>query len=363
MRSFRFFALVLLLLTAMPVRAEWRQALPGYRFAFPRDHAAHPEFKTEWWYYTGHLTAADGRAFGYQITFFRTGVARSPKLKRSRWALRSIYFAHFALTGPQEKRFRYFEKASRGALGTAGAATSRYRVWLDDWEAALHGRTHRLKASAGTVALSLDLTPAKPPVIHGQNGVSAKSEGRGRASHYYSLTRLAGKGTLKLDNRTIPVQAQSWMDHEFGSNQLAPDQVGWDWFSLQLEDGTDLMLYRMRLASGKADRFSSGTLLFPNGKSLHLRRSDFRAEPSGFWQSRLSGGRYPVRWRIEVPSGQLALAIEPTLESQELMTRLSTGVTYWEGSVRISGKRQGKPTRGVGYMELTGYAEAFRKKI
>jgi len=213
------------------------------------------------------------------------------------------------------------------------------------------------------VALALTLSPARPPVIHGQNGVSQKSAGVGRASHYYSFTRLKGKGTLRLGGDLLQVRATGWMDHEFGSNQLTADQVGWDWFSIQLDDGADLMLYRIRLVNGQADRFSSGTLLHADGKSRHLTLQDFRMEATGYWTSPPSGGRYPVRWKIEVPSHDLSLSLEPVLEGQELIIKESTGVTYWEGSVRVFGQREGKAITGKGYLELTGYAEKFRKPI
>ena len=335
--------------------AGYRQALPPYRFQFPRDHTAHPEYQTEWWYYTGHLQAG-GRRYGYQLTFFQVGVDPLRRASRSAWALHTLYFAHLTLTDEQGGTFRFHEAVSRPALGLAGSSTNRYHVWLHDWSAALRpdGKTHHLAAAVPEFALNLDLASAKPPVIHGKDGVSQKSAGAGRASHYYSLTRMETRGTLTLNGKALPVTGLSWMDHEFGTSQLSPEQAGWDWFSLQLDDGSELMLYLLRRKDGGTEPYSSGTLVQPDGTWRRLPLNAFRVDPRATWHSPESGANYPASWRITVPSAALEVTVAPTLPNQELRTR-QIGVTYWEGSVRVTGSRAGRKLGGAGYVELTGY--------
>jgi predicted secreted hydrolase len=342
----------------------FRQALPGYRFVFPRDHGSHPDFKTEWWYYSGHLDAADGRRFGYQLTFFRVGVDHDLRGDgRSRWAVRDLYLAHFALSDLDQRRFLYWERRSRGALESSGASTERLHVWNGDWVATDAGDAHRLTAATDGYAIELSLTPTKPPAIHGTDGVSQKAEGPGRASHYYSLTRMTTRGRLTYRGKVHQVAGSSWMDHEFGSNQLAPAQVGWDWFALQLEDGTDLMVYQLRQIDGRPDPHSSGSLVRADGGVAYLRLDALRLEPLETWQSRASGGRYPIRWRIGAPAHRLDLTVQASFPEQELDTRGSTHVTYWEGSVTVSGTFEGRPISGRGYLEMTGYAAPFRQPL
>jgi predicted secreted hydrolase len=342
---------------------EFRLALPGWKFAFPRDHAAHPDFKTEWWYYTGHLTSEAGEPFSYQLTFFRVGLRPPDPAAKSSWSLHTLYFAHLALTDIKGRKFFFYEKTGRGALEMSGAASDHYRVWIDDWQAGLEGEVHHLKASSGEIGLELNLTPEKPPVLHGDNGVSQKAAGVGNASHYYSLTRLATAGTIQYQGRTWQVRGMSWMDHEFSSSQLAPYQTGWDWYSLQLDDGHELMLYILRHQDGSADPFSSGTLVDPQGRSRHLKLAEFTIEPLQQWQSPKSGAVYPAGWKIKIPEPGYELELISTVSDQELVTGQSTQITYWEGSVRISGTHEGKPVRGQGYVELTGYAGALGGKF
>jgi predicted secreted hydrolase len=345
-------------------RQAFRQALPGYQFAFPRDHASHPEFKTEWWYYSGHLRTDNGHEFGYQLTFFRVGV--EPSLRqdpRSRWAVRDLYLAHFAISDLRQRRFLYWERRSRGALGSAGASTTALKVWNGDWAATANGTAHLLVAGVEGYAIDLTLSPTKRPAIHGQDGVSQKAEGPGRASHYYSLTRMATAGTLNVAGKARKVTGSSWMDHEFGSNQLTASQVGWDWFALQFENGTELMLYQLRHESGIPDPHSSGSLIHPDGRVEHLPLKVFRLEPEEFWVSPRSGGRYPIRWRLQLPDRRIDLAVTAAFPDQELDTSKSTQVTYWEGSVSVIGSAAGRPLSGIGYLEMTGYAAPFRQPL
>ena len=338
--------------------------MPGYQFRFPHDHGTHDDFQTEWWYYTGHLRGEDGKTFGFQLTFFRRAATRETAAPNpSRWAIHHLYFAHFAITDEGGRRFHFAEKISRAGIGKAGARTGRLGVWIDDWAIQADGNEHVLQAQAEGIALRLRLTPEKPPVIHGADGISRKGEGPGESSHYYSFTRMRTDGTLTLGGAFLPVTGLSWMDHEFGSNQLGSEQVGWDWFSLQLADSTELMVYQLRRRDGSVEPASGGTWIRADGTAVPLPRDAIVIDVLDRWQSPQSGGRYPGRWRISVPSVRLAVEVAPTLSNQELATRRSTRVTYWEGSVTITGEREGRPVTGLGYAELTGYAAPLRRRL
>jgi len=334
----------------------WKQALPGFVFEFPRDHASHPDYKIEWWYYTGNVASNDGKRFGYQLTFFRIGVESQPK-SPSRWAVRDLFMTHFAITDVSGKQYRFAERMKRAGAGWAGADASRYRVWSQDWEARIdvEGK-HQLKASDRDMKLTLVLSEGKRPVIHGDRGVSQKGNADGNASHYYSLTRMPTRGTLLLGGAALAVEGESWMDHEFGTSFLEKEQTGWDWFSLQLDDGSDLMLFQLRRSDGSLDRHSSGTWIGANGESVPLGAGDFTLKPGETWQSKESGASYPVTWELEVPRHDMRLRLGTEVENQELRTERSTGVTYWEGAIEVQGTRAGRPLRGRGYLEMTGYA-------
>ena len=338
----------------------FKRAVPGYTVSFPADHAAHPAYQTEWWYYTGHLRATSGKTYGYQLTFFRHRLDSSgPTLSPSKWFADNLYMAHMAITDEQGRRFVYGEKRNRAALGLAGAAEERYHVWNEDWLAERLGSVHHLKGDIPGFKLNLILTPLKPPVLHGanQDGLSQKGEGQGHASYYYSYTRMQTEGVLHTSDGALDVEGISWMDHEFGSTQLQESQVGWDWYSVQLANNHELMLYHIRHKDGSFDPYSSGTLVRPDGTSLHLRREDFQIQAHDTWRSSKSGAVYPQRWTLHVPKADLTLHLEPVLTDQELITDNSTRVTYWEGSVWVRGSMQGQATEGVGYVEMTGYVQ------
>lgn len=350
-----------------PSPGAYRHPEPGYVYGFPRDHGSHEEFRTEWWYYTGHLSTQSGRRFGYQLTFFRRGVAQKEERENpSRWAIRHLYLAHAAVTDLDRSRFSYAEKLSRAGLGKAGAEHEQLRVWIDRWKAeasAAEPHRHHFQATGDDFALDLTVASEKPPAIHGQGGVSRKGASPEQASHYYSLTRLATSGTITIAGESLAVTGLSWMDHEFGSGDLDANQVGWDWFSIQLDNRTEVMLYRLRLADGTIDPASSGSLILPDGRVQALAASDIRVETLESWTSRRSGARYPARWTIAIPSADLRLEVTPELADQELLTTRSTQVTYWEGTARIAGTQRGIPLAGAGYVELTGYAERFRPRL
>ena len=347
----------------------WREAAPGYEFSFPRDHAAHPESRVEWWYYTGNLQSKTGRRFGYQLTFFRVGVTRDPG-NTSRWALRDLYMAHFAISDIDTQTLRSFERINRAGIGWAGADTfeqgrpageqhrtgAPIRVWNEDWSAQIEGSSHALQATEEGYSIDLKLPPSKREVIHGNNGISQKGPSPGNASHYYSLSRAESSGQLSVAGETFEVTGQSWMDHEFGTSFLDEEQVGWDWFSIQLEDGRDLMLFEIRRRDGSIDPRSSGTMIEATGGPTHLSYEDFSLVPAKTWRSPNSGASYPIAWKIELPRYGLRLNVTAAFEDQELRTPESTRVTYWEGSVEIEGSAEDKKIRGRGYLEMTGYA-------
>ncbi len=355
----RRYSLILSILTASLLSSAftYQLAVPGRALKFPQDHFSHPDYKTEWWYYTGHFESESGKSYGYQVTFFRFGLRdRQKEVKDEAPLFTDLYMAHFALSDKQGKKFRVAERANRGYNDKAGAATDRYLVWNEDWKVEAQGESHVIEVKDKDVALKLRLTSQKPPVLHGDNGLSQKAEGRGRASYYYSLTRLGTEGVLEVGGKKEKFRGQSWMDHEFGSNQLAEDQLGWDWFSIQLDNNTELMLYLMRRKDGSIDPYSSGTLVYSTGAVRHLALRDFQVQALEKWKSPKSGGNYPMKWKVVIPSEGIELEIVPFFPDQELDTRKSTKVIYWEGSAQVRGTFQNKPVEGLGYVEMTGYA-------
>ncbi len=333
---------------------------------FPQDFGPHNDFQTEWWYYTGNLAAPNGQRYGYQLTFFRRALtAPDQRVARgSDWAANQVYMAHFTLTEATQNRFQYFERLERGAAGLAGATPAGgssgqpvYSVWLDDWSVRQVGQDrYRLQAAAGNVRLDLTLTDLTGPILEGDQGYSQKGPGIGNASYYYSQPRLESAGSLTLGGQQVPVSGLSWMDHEWSTSALGADEVGWDWFALQLDDGSELMVYRIRKADGSADVYSSGTFIAADGSTRPLKLSQFSVEAQGQWKSPHSGAAYPAGWVVKVPGENLALKVSPLIADQEL----NVSFTYWEGAVTIEGTRDGKPVSGRGYVELTGYAHSMQ---
>jgi predicted secreted hydrolase len=330
---------------------------------FPRDQGPHEEFQTEWWYYTGNLTADTGERFGYQLTFFRRALLPQDQraTRPSSWATDQVYMAHFALTDVSGDAHRSFEKLGRGAAGLAGAQAAPYRVWLDNWSVeelprGSAGSPARLRASKDDISLDLILRDLKGPVLQGDRGYSRKGPEPGNASYYYSLPRIATSGTVTVGGRTFKVDGLSWMDHEFSTSALGADQAGWDWFSLQLDNNTELMVFQLRRADGSADGFSSGTLIAPDGTTRTLGPDDFALQPTGRWRSPRTGATYPSGWTLTVPAADLRLTFTPLLADQEM----DVSYAYWEGAVKADGTMAGKPVSGSGYAELTGYAASMQ---
>jgi predicted secreted hydrolase len=338
--------------------ADWQQAIGPWKWSFPRDHGSHPEFRTEWWYFTGNLVDQSNKRYGYQLTFFRQGVALKASNPDNPWSIRDLYLAHFTLTDGAAGTFSYAERLSRKGPGLAGAAEGGMDIWLLNWSAKMTGDTIRLEARHQGMELSLELVPRKPVVFHGQNGLSKKGAKEGQASYYFSYTDLKTRGFVRTSQSQsrISVEGTSWFDHEFGSNQLAPEQVGWDWFSLHVSDGQDLMIYFLRRKDGSMEQTSSGTVVSRTGIAKHLKLSDVRVEVIDRWKSPKSGGTYPSRWRITIPSEKIELLVAPLVATQELITEGSTGVVYWEGAVEGKGTSMGKEVTCEGYVEMTGYA-------
>ena len=369
----RFFIYFLTLLIIIPVPVvfanKWKLALPGYKYNFPSEHRSHPNFKIEWWYFSGNVKDESGNKYSFMLTFFRRGLRleKTSEVNRSRWALNNLYFSHFSVYSAKKNKHYFSEKISRGALGQAGASTEKFKVWIDDWKAEIADRNQPNKilifAKKDKLYLDFELEPQKNPVIHGTNGISQKSSGVGQASHYYSFTRLKVNGSLSIEGKRITVNGSAWMDHEFGSNQLGKEQIGWDWFSIQLSNNTELMLYLMRNKSGSYDLTSSGSLIASDGSVIHLSLNDFKIKNKRFWKSKKSKALYPVEWVIEVPKYNINLKIKALHEKQELDTAKSTQIIYWEGGINVEGLSQGISVNGVGFVEMTGYAEYGRPKF
>lgn len=332
-------------------------ALAPRAFTFPADHGPHAGFRVEWWYFTGNLRTAEGRRFGYQLTFFRHQLRPMPLPRPSAWAAHEVYMAHFALTDAAGGAFHHAERFSRAALGLAGATAEPFRVWLEGWSAeaiAAEMPPLRLLAREGEVAIDLELSPGKPLVLQGEGGRSQKGPEPGNASYYYSLTRLPTRGAIVVGGRRFEVAGSSWMDREWSSSALSPGQVGWDWFAVQLDDGRDLMFYQLRHGDGHQDPASRGTLVAADGTARTLLPSELELTPRGSWQSPESGATYPAGWRLALPAEQVELTLTPLLPNQELRGTF----IYWEGAVEVSGTEEGRPIRGVGYVEMTGYGES-----
>jgi predicted secreted hydrolase len=332
--------------------AGYRRAVESRNFRFPEDHGPHEGFRLEWWYYTGNLATAEGRPFGYQLTFFRNALTPETQERSSAWGASHAFMAHFAVTDIEGESFHAHERFGREALGLAGAEREPMRVWLEDWEARLEADgTMRLSAAEGEVAISVSLAAGKAPVLQGDAGLSRKGRGEGNASYYYSQTRMPTSGTIRLAGRRFEVTGESWLDREWSTSALEEDQVGWDWFSLQLDDGRELMVYRLRRGDGSADPLSAGTLVEADGSYRRLTFGDWRLEELDSWTSPATGARYPSAWRLQVPGAGIDLELRPLLADQEL----NHAFRYWEGAVAAEGAGNAAGLRGRGYVEMTGY--------
>ncbi len=349
------------------VAATYAQALGPVPLEFPRDRGPHTDFRQEWWYLTGNLDSSDGERFGFELTIFRFALAPHPprplavsspsRAESSAWRTRQIYLGHFAVTDVTRQRFRFVTRLARGALGLAGARAEPFRVWVGNWAmgreapAAIGGDSWHLQAAGKGYVLSLTARPLMGPVLNGERGLSRKSGEPGNATYYYSVPRIGVKGTIVRDGRPLRVRGLAWLDREWGSGSLGPQESGWDWFGLQLGDGSCLMFYSLRERDGAQDPYSAGTWVDPHGNARPLSRSDLRIEVLDHWTDR-GGARYPSRWRLRAPALGLDVTVRPVLADQELVT----SPRYWEGAVDVVGSGSGRPITGRGYVELVGYA-------
>lgn len=347
---------------AMSNRATqgFARTISPVEFRFPQDHGPHDQFQTEWWYFTGNLFGQQGRHFGFQFTLFRNALAADSIDRTSNWATNQIFMGHFALTDVANEKFYAFERFSRAANQLAGAETTPFRVWLEDWSvAAIENDSEialpvmRVQAAENSVSIDLVLESIKPVVLHGDKGLSRKGTEPGNASYYYSLTRLRTQGKITIAGNTFEVKGLSWLDREWSTSALAEHQVGWDWFSLQLDDGREIMYYQIRRRDSQPDEFSNGTIIDQDGSSYPIALADISLEVLDFWSSP-SGVKYPAQWQLVIPAQKLSLKITPYLDNQEL----NLSIRYWEGAVNIRGQSNGKEIAGQGYVELTGYADS-----
>lgn len=315
-------------------------------FIFPADHGPHPGFRNEWWYLTGNLETAQGRRFGYQVTFFNAAM-RPPEAPgaASAWDSERLWMAHFAITDAEAGAHEARERFSRENPGLAGAQVSPFKVWLEDWTLTSAGNDYpwHLQVADEGLALNLDLGSSKPPALQGQNGLSQKSPAAGNASYYYSLTRMPSAGKITIGTEVFDVSGNSWLDREWSTSALADDQSGWDWFSLQFDDGQELMYYQLRTLSGAAHGNSQGNWTDENGIQQLVSNSEIILEESAWWASP-AGVDYATEWRMRFEEHEWRVKAVVDAQLMEL------SIPYWEGAVDVFAA-DGKPV-GRGYLEM-----------
>lgn len=333
-----------------------RATIPG-AVEFPRDLGPHEDYQTEWWYYTGNLQTEAGRDFGYQFTIFRRALNPLENVQQiedpSNWRSNQIYLAHFTISDIEGDQFFAAERFSRGGAGLAGAQAEPYRVWLEDWSASevTPGKV-RIQADTGDVSLDILLTETLPPVLHGDGGLSQKGPEPGNASYYYSIVQQQTEGRVAIGTENFDVQGLSWKDHEYSTSALSAGSIGWDWFSLQLDNGAALMLFQIRREDGSIEPYSSGSFIFSDGTVQSFDHEAWQLEVLDTWESPTSGAEYPAHWRLRIPAIDLELEGRPLMADQEL----NVSTIYWEGASEFSGTLAGEPITARGYVEMTGYA-------
>lgn len=358
-RIFLFLFLFIYLIGCASVQNQysWKRAGANETIQLPRDHFAHDDFRTEWWYYTGNVKDKNGNEYAFQVVFFKR---RPDSTDATSYLIRYFsdpaYMSHFHITDFTNDFFVFDERLDRDVKdgGKAGARTDMFYVWNGDWSVKQIGDRFLLQTNTVKGSLDLLLTPVKPFVIHGSDGFFVKAEGN-HSSYYISGTRMKAEGILEIGDRHIEVSGWSWTDHEYGSRMMSRAEIGWDWFSIQLDDNYELMLYLFRHKDGSYDAQSGGTLVASDGSTAHIGLNDIVIEKTRFWTSEKTDGRYPVDWRISLPRYDLDLTVKVKKDQQEVLTPKSTRITYYEGSIRITGRNQGRPVTGVGFLELTGY--------
>ncbi|OKH11413.1 lipocalin-like domain-containing protein [[Limnothrix rosea] IAM M-220] len=345
-------------LTAQDVEttAEFTRAIAPKSLEFPKDLGSHDDYQTEWWYYTGNLETETGREFGYQLTFFRRALTPDTAAVEnvSDWRSPQVYFSHFTVSDIADQAFYPHERFSRASAGLSGAQAMPYRVWLENWSAEeiAPGKV-RLIAQADDASLDLVLNETLPPVLQGDRGYSKKGNEIGNASYYYSIVQQQTEGTITVGDQDFDVTGLTWKDHEYSTSILSPGTVGWDWFSLQFDDGSALMLYELRQEDGGINDASSGTYISSTGKTQAISYKDRTIDIQKTWHSPISGADYPSQWHIEIPKLNLTLDGKALMANQEL----NVSTTYWEGAVSFTGTVAAKPVSAKGYVEMSGYAD------
>ncbi len=333
---------------------RYAQVLKPRAFIFPQDHGAHPEYHIEWWYFTGNLQTEAERKFGYELTFFRFALTPDQQETASKWRDKQIYMAHFALTDVDDKQFYFTERFSRPGNNLAGAKTEKFHVWLHGWKAEAvdeNDSVIHLDAKTDEYAISLHLRPDKKIALQGLDGFSQKNAQAGNSSYYYSYTRMTTTGSIQVKQQGFDVTGSSWMDREWSSASLSKEQVGWDWFALQLSDHSELMFYRFRRKDGKQDDNNAGAIFNADDSKISLNFSDVTIKVVEHWKSPHTQISYPSKWHISIPSQGVELDVKPLINDQELNVRYR----YWEGAVIVSGNKYDQDINGQGYVELTGY--------
>jgi len=336
--------------------AGYKRAVETRDFSFPEDHGPHWGYKTEWWYITGNLSAENGHRFGYQITFFKTAIAADSTGLEDAWEFSNIYMAHLGLSDITNEQFYSYERFQRGAAGLAGAQAAPFKVWLDNWSleqtAPLSGTRFpvRFKAETEEGVITLDYRALKEPVLQGDEGLSQKGRSEGNASYYYSYTRLATTGQIVLNGQSYALKGLSWMDREWSTSALEQQQAGWDWFALQLDNGTDIMYYQLRLKNGDVDSLSRGTWVNADNSNETIAYKDMQLTALEYGTTD-GGTRYPLKWRMEIPGRETDMTVSATFTDQEHRHSFR----YWEGAVIVEGRMAGAPVSGRGYLEMTGY--------
>jgi predicted secreted hydrolase len=337
---------------------NFNKALDKIEFVFPREHGPHPEFRTEWWYFTGNLTSDNNnKRFGYQFTIFRTALTKRKEIRKSDWATNQIYMAHFAVTDIENEEFYFEERFSREGNDLAGAQINPLKVWVEDWRVMQIGDKIvfdlpliNIYAKSEQTEIDFTLNSGKPFVLQGVEGLSQKGKQPGNASYYYSYTRINTEGKIVLNEKVFDVSGYSWMDREWSTSALGDDQVGWDWFALQLDDSSEIMYYQMRKKDGTPDLYSKGIIVDENGSSRLIKKEQVDLVVTDYWESP-SGVKYPSRWKLNIPDEEIWLEIIPAVKNQ----LMDVSINYWEGAVLIKGLKNNKQIHGRGYVELTGY--------
>ena len=335
---------------------NFQQAIAPKPLNFPEDLGSHDGYQTEWWYYTGNLETDEGRDFGYQLTFFRR--ALTPETAEvenpSEWRSPQVYFAHFTMSDIEGNQFYPHERFGREGAKLAGAQAEPYRVWLEDWSATeIEPGKVRLIANADDVSLDLVLNETLAPVLQGDRGYSKKGNEVGNASYYYSIVQQQTEGTVTVGDQDFEVTGLTWKDHEYSTSALSPGTVGWDWFSLQLDDGSALMLYGLRQEDGNITDLSSGTYISSTGETQTISYKDWNIDVQKTWRSPVSKAEYPSQWQIDIPNLDLTLDGKALMANQEL----NVSRTYWEGAVGFDGMVGDRPVTAKGYVEMSGYAD------